>query len=515
MKKSKNILSFVFIVLISFIFNITFVDAASCRIGISAPSNAVVGNTFKVTVNVSGGQPIGAWEYTLSYDSSKVRLNSGQLHIVDYGNGSKKSASYTYSFTALKSGAATFKAVNASVLDYASDNECLSSNSSATVNMKTQAEIEASYSRNNNLGSLSVEGTSLSPEFNSEITEYKATLPVDTTKAIIIATPEDRTASISGAGEIDVVDGINKVEITVTAQHGEKKVYTIDLTVEELDPIKVEVDNNEYSIVRKKGQVENIPVGFTETMVKIEGQDINAYKSSITKTTLVALKDSEGIVDLYIYNSANKTFKKFVQSKSDLVNLILLDGYEGKTPSDFNNVTFKYDNNEFKAYRLKGDTNKDYYIVYAQDMETGNSDFYIYDKNTKKFNLYPKALMEVKNNQLKYIILVAIVSISLIVLRILFKILGSIFISKDKKIRKYQKKIGKLKNELNEKEDKEDHTFDIEEIDDKPIIKQVDEKEYKVPKKTKKQKLKEIKEAKDKLDKTKTSYRRVSLEEDE
>ena len=42
--------------------------------------------------------------------------------MVDYGNGSKTSASYTYSFTALTSGTATFKPVNASVLDYSSTN---------------------------------------------------------------------------------------------------------------------------------------------------------------------------------------------------------------------------------------------------------------------------------------------------------------------------------------------------------------------------------------------------------
>ena len=45
--------------------------------------------------------------------------------------------------------------------------------------------------------------------------------------------------------------------------------------------------------------------------------------------------------------------------------------------------------------------------------------------------------------------------------------------------------------------------------------KQVEEDEYVVPKKTRKQKLKEIEETKKKLDKTKPSFRRVSLEDDD
>ena len=68
------------------------------------------------------------------------------------------------------------------------------------------------------------------------------------------------------------MDGLNKVEVVVTAQHGEKKTYVINLTVEELDPINVKVDGKNYTIVRKSGQIEDIPVGFTETKITIEDQ---------------------------------------------------------------------------------------------------------------------------------------------------------------------------------------------------------------------------------------------------
>ena len=512
-KLGKKILTGAFILLFVFLIKVPNLKAASCRIGVSAPSSAVVGSTFRVTVTVSGSAAIGSWEYTLGYDSSKVRLNSGQLHIVDYGNGSKTSASYTYSFTALKSGAATFKPTNASILDYASTNECLSGTGSATVTMKTQAEIEESYSRNNNLSSLTVEGAELTPAFNKDTLEYSATLPVDTTKAKINATVEDRTAIVSGVGEIDVVDGMNKVEVKVTAQHGEVKTYVINLTVQELDPIKVTIDGKNYTIVRKKGQVENIPSGFGETSIKIEEQDIAAYKSEAAKLTLVALKDEEGKVGLFIYDEVNKGFKAFNLVKGNLMNLIILDYSDKNLPYDFESVTFDCNGIKTKGYKFKDVQDSNYYVVYAKNLDNGNEEFYLYDKKESTFQRYYSDLVDTKNKQIKEVLYVAAGSLGLLVLIILIKLLSKIFTSKKRKIRKYEKKLAKLKGNISFEEEQDDF-YDLDKLDDKPIIKKVEEDEYVVPRKSRKEKLREIREAKERLDRTK-SFKRVSLDDDD
>ena len=516
-KLYKKILTGAFILLFAFIFKLPNVDAASCRIGVSAPSSAVVGQSFKVTVTVSGSAAIGSWEYTLSYDSSKVRYNSGQLHVVDYGNGSKSSASYTYSFTALTSGSATFKPVNASVLDYASTNECLSSSGSATVSMKTQAEIEAGYSRNNNLASLSVEGAELSPAFKSSTLEYTATLPVDTTKAKIIATAADSKASITGAGEIDVVDGLNKVEIVVTAQHGEKKTYVINLTVEELDPIKVKVDGKNYTIVRKSGQVENIPVSFSETKITIDDQEVAAYESKVAGLTLVALKDDEGEVRLFIYDKKSKKFSKFNEANGNATYLLILDDADKKIPYGFKATTIKIGNEKVKAYKYVLDDDKNYYLVYAQNLQSGDKDFYIYDKEDGTFQRYYETLDNSKNTIIIYLFLIAAGLLIIVLLIVLTKIFKNVFTKKEKKIEKYQKKINKLKAKLDNEESKYESSddYDIDDVDERPNVKQIDEDEYVVPKKSRKEKLKELEEAKKRLDKNKPSYRRVSLEDDD
>lgn len=511
-KLYKKILTGAFILLFAFIFKIDNISAASCRIGVSAPSSVVVGQSFKVTVTVAGSASIGSWEYTLSYDSSKVRLNSGTLHVVDYGNGSKSSSSYSYSFTALQSGSATFKPVNASVLDYASTNECLSSTGSASVSMKSQSEIEASYSRNNNLSSLSVEGADLSPSFNKNITEYQATLPVDTTKAKIIATAQDSKASITGAGEVDVVDGINKIEIIVTAEHGEKKKYVINLTVQELDPVKVKVDGKTYTVVRKKGQVENIPVGFTETTIKIGDQDVCAYQSEIAKILLVALKDNEGNIKLFIYDKNKNSYTSFMEAKGGEVNLLILNNEKIKTPLDFVKTSFKINDLKIEGYKYRYDKNDNYYLVYAKNLETGDEGFYLYDKKNSTFSRYYKELSDIKDMHTKYVFYVAAALALIFVLIIIFKLLGK-FKSNDKKIEKYQRKIDKLKGKI--KNEDSNYDYSIDDVDDRPVIKRVEEDEYVMPKKSRKEKLKELEEAKKRLNKNKPKYRRLSLEDDD
>lgn len=514
-KLYKKILTGVFILLFVFLFKLPSIDAASCRIGVSAPSSVVVGQSFRVTVTVSGSESIGSWEYTLSYDSSKVRLNSGQLHVVDYGNGSKTSSSYTYTFTALTSGTATFRPVNASVLDYTSTNECLSKSGSASVTMRTQAEIEASYSRNNNLATLSVEGAELTPAFNASTLEYSATLPVDTTKANIIATTEDSTASITGAGEIDVVDGLNKIEVVVTAQHGEKKTYVINLTVEELDPIEVKVDGENYTIVRKSGQVENIPVGFVETKITIEDQEVAAYESEATGLTLVALKDEEGDVKLFIYDTKTKEFTKFSEANGNGLYLLILDANDDDIPYGFKKTTIKLGQDSVNAYKYVLDDDKDYYLVYAQNLQTGDKGFYIYDSEDGTFQRYYENLENSKNNIIIFLFFIALALLVIILLIILITLFKKAFVSKEKRIEKHQKKIDKLKAKINKKISDDNDSYDIESVDEKPLIKKVEEDEYVVPKKSRKQKIKEIEEAKKKLDDSKPSFRRVSLEDDE
>lgn len=498
MVKIKKIFLGLFIIYFAFVFKVSDLKAA-CSVSVSAPKNVVAGNTFKVTATVSSD--VGSWYYVLSYDASKVRLISGTPKVVGVIGDSKTN---TYTFKAISSGTATFKATNVSLASNSTNAQCSSYAGSSKTTIKTQAEIEASYSRNNNLSQLSVEGAELSPAFNSDVTEYSATLPVDTTKANIVAAAQDSTATISGSGQIDVVDGLNKIEVVVTAQHGEKKTYTINLTVQELDPIEVKVDNEKYTIVRKKGQIENIPVTFIEDKITIENQEVVAYKSKTAKLTLLALKDSKGDIKLFIYNSANKKFSLFNAANSS-ANLVILNQAGKKVPKDFIKDNIKINDNNVTAYKYRYDKDNNYYLVYAKNLETANESFYLYDKKEGTYQRYYDNLLDTKDLHIKYLLYISICLITLFILILLIKLLVKMFLSKENKINKYQKKIDKLKK------DTKSNLYE----EDRVSIEKIDKDDYVTPKKSRKERLNELKEAKKKLDQNKNKYRRISLEEDD
>ena len=88
-------------------------------------------------------------------------------------------------------------------------------------NTKTPSvDVNKKYNSNNFLKSLSIDGYELEPLFDKNKLEYNVMLNIDTKLVKINAETEDSQASITGAGEVDVVDGINKIEIIVTAENG-------------------------------------------------------------------------------------------------------------------------------------------------------------------------------------------------------------------------------------------------------------------------------------------------------
>ena len=207
---------------------ITEVNAASGTISItSSASTVVVGNTFKVTVKISSSVALGSWQYTISYDSNKVKLQSGTSNVVDYGDGQTKSKSYTYTFKALSSGSAniTVKSYRA----YAWDESLMTlSAGSKTVKLITQDDLIASYSKDNKLKSITVGEYALTPAFNPDTLEYTVSVPSNIEKITLNAEVNDRSATLTGTGEKEVSEGDNIFELLVTAENGSQRKYKVN-----------------------------------------------------------------------------------------------------------------------------------------------------------------------------------------------------------------------------------------------------------------------------------------------
>ena len=116
------------------------------------------------------------------------------------------------------SGNATVSISNASVVDFDTESYMTVNKGSRSIKIMTQAELEATYSKNNYLSSLTVDKGSLNPVFNKQTLDYTVELEPETKNITINGTKEDSKSSISGLGEKELVEGSNRIEIKVTAE---------------------------------------------------------------------------------------------------------------------------------------------------------------------------------------------------------------------------------------------------------------------------------------------------------
>lgn len=76
----------------------------------------------------------------------------------------------------------------------------------------------------------SLSGIDIQPAFDKKVTEYTAEVPYETTVLHLLVQCEDAVASVAIQGEKDLKVGINTITITVTAEDGTHKRYTIYVT---------------------------------------------------------------------------------------------------------------------------------------------------------------------------------------------------------------------------------------------------------------------------------------------
>ena len=401
------------------------VSADSAKITVSAANTVVLGNNVTVTVTISstGSAKLGAWQFDLSYDKNYLQWVKKETDlstaVADYttsaaGVSSKK---YTYVFKTLKKGSARISvdSYEAYAID---DSKMTVTSSSKTINIKTQEEIEASYSANAYLKSLKVGDYNLSPEFKKDVYEYTIDVENEIENITISATKEDGNATVSGTGEKALAEGSNKFEIVVTAQKGNNLKYVVTVNRKELDPISVTVDNKDFTIVRKSDGLPEYST-FTPTTVNYGEDEIPALYSEITDTTIIGLKDEEGNVITYVYKD-NKLTIPYIELNNTSLSLTPLELKESDEFKDYEIKELELNGTTIKTYALKG--NKTFVIMYAQDTATGEMNYYTYSLEDNTFQVYDNSLSkfyETRMNNYKYV-LIGLAAIILILILILF-----------------------------------------------------------------------------------------------
>lgn len=439
------------------------VNAASGSITASTSTHtAAVGSTFTVTVKVSCSEAIGSWQFGISYDSANISLVSGDTNVAGYGDGSMRSKTYTYKFKAIKSGSAGIRISSPSMVSWNDDATLFTpSSSGAKVTVKTQAEIQASYSKDNNLRSLSVEGYELSPAFSKDVTSYTVEVPDTVEEISVVAKVNDSTASVTGAGKIDISEGTNKVDVVVTAQNGSTKTYSILVNVKDLNPIEVNIDNKKWTIV-KKADLLTQPTGSTPSTIKIDNIEVPAFKSEITGLTILGLKDEEGKISMYSYDETTKEYKLYEEIKGSSLTLYPVSMVD--MPKGFKETPLTINGREYTGLKS---TSSELYLIYATNVETGYTGYYVYDANENSYIRYDDELFgsSKKVRELK-MFLVALSGVSIILLIIaivaganhqkmvkaVHKLRGKEEISQNKELDIDEKKEEKLKEEPQKEE---------------------------------------------------------------
>ncbi len=430
-------------------------NAASAYISVkSSASTVIVGKEFTVTVTISSSVALGSWEYTIDYNSSLLKLQSGTSYVVDYGNGTLKSKSYTYKFKALGTGSTKIGVKSYGGYDWNETRFSMSAGS-VTVTLKTQAQIEASYSKNNYLKSLSVDGHTIAPTFNKDTLEYSVQLESNIENIKITASTEDSKASLSGTGTKSVSEGENKFYIVVTAENGSTKTYTLTAIVTDPNPITVTTSTGETrTVVKREGSLTS-PGTFTKTTAVINDIEVPAFYSEISKYTLVGLKNEVGSIDLYVYSSDKNTFTLYNEVTFSQVKLYPIDVEDNKF-DNYKLSKITINDAQVNAYKLSNES--DFAIIYGMNIETGEKNYYLYDSKDGTITRYNSEEADILNKKVKsyYSLIIGLTIESIFLLIIVIIMLIKIFSKrKTKKENKHndiiEKKITELKNNKKKK----------------------------------------------------------------
>ena len=241
------------------------VFAASASATLTGPGTVRAGDTITLTFNVNGSGIYGA-SGTLSYDSKQLTLTGTSQKI---GNGWKVEfngnnflaidenlAKPINSNTALLS--ATFKvnsslAVGTTISVSYTNVTVTDGNADTNVSNATYSKtIAAPMSTDNNLKSMTVSNATISPAFSASTTSYTASVPFEVSKLEVSAVANDSKASVSVNSPNLTPNGTTNVTVTVTAENGSTKTYTIAVTRAQ-DPNYVASSNNDLSGISVNG----------------------------------------------------------------------------------------------------------------------------------------------------------------------------------------------------------------------------------------------------------------------
>ena len=411
-------------------------QAASTQFSISLSSSSVSkGGSVTVTVSVSCSEALGAYSYCLSYDSSVLEYTSGDgyggggtISCAGYGDGNIKSASNSFTFSAIASGSSYVGTGSSDVYTWGEES-CSVSNAGATITVtaagggnnggdsttqaattqeqgsteagstesgestesteETSEETTEEMSDNCFLSSLQITPGELKPEFSKDVYSYETTVPGETTSLAINALPEDSKSSVSIDGNENFEPGKQAhVTIKVTAETGDTHIYDLTVNVEDIVDTRavINVNGTDYYFSQDYSKI-SVPEGFAQSKEKFDGTEVILYTSPNGQIKCAYLTDKDGKNGAwYIIDLNAKTAVPLINVQSAYKNFIILEPSDNVSkPEGYSSFSYDFGGNTVTAYHVT--ENDEVILVYAMSPDSDPS-WYRYDTVEKTFVRY-------------------------------------------------------------------------------------------------------------------------------
>lgn len=404
--------------------------AISASSSLSGPTTVTVGSTISVTASVSASR-MYIIQGNITSSNNSVLSGSGSLYKkadLSVSENGFTSASKTVQFTAKSEGTATIKLIDTGIgitvddepisfsssltvkvvaktnntsSNSSSSSSSSSSNNSSSSTTTTVQEPEVKKSSEKNLSSLSVSEGTLSPKFSAGTTTYKVDLTNEVKKLTISAKAKDSKASVSGTGEKELKIGENNFTVTVTAEDGSKKTYTISVYVTEKPTQFVKLGDQSLGILNDLSKVD-VPKGFEKTTIKIDDKDVTALQNKDLGLTLLYLQTEDEKTGFYIYDvDNNKVLRQYQTLTVNGKTYVIMDAPENlEEVQGLEKSTIKIGDLEMNGWKFNEETLSHYTLVYLMN-DAGESGLYTYEDTEGTLQKY--TLVEEKDNTLTYV----------------------------------------------------------------------------------------------------------------
>ena len=345
-----------------------------------SPQKPTVGQNVTVTVTVNAGFKMYGADFSVSYNQGVLEYKSANC-AANGGGGVVKAApthsgetkgTYKFTFTAKTAGSSQIKVSGGAY----GDGEC-NVGAFATLTVSDAAKPGVAT-----LKSLSISNGTLTPGFSTGRTSYTAKVKYEATTCKVYATATDAKATVAVGGKEALAVGKNTRTVTVTAQNGTQKTYTIVITRlkegEELDGETKPEDNTDEP--EKSTVIDGVkyllatdlsgftlPNGFKANTVTYGETEVAAAQDTDANYTVYYLKgENSESYQPYTLESDGKTFKKLKFATFGNNTYIFADIPEGKTvPEGFYQSSVKIGDFDIPAYKSPDEGLTDFYYTYC------------------------------------------------------------------------------------------------------------------------------------------------------